>query len=95
MSGQLTEKLKSIRSNELFELERRQSADFRRQYIGRNAEILWEERRKIDGCSYWLGHTKDYVTVALTEDEKNISNTISEVYVEDFLTDEIMLGRKI
>ena len=94
MAGQLTDKEKSERSDELFELEQEQSRAFRSDYIGTWAEVLWEERREIDHRLYYVGHTKHYVKVALpTDGIEELSNTISLVYVRAFLTDEILLAK--
>lgn len=92
MPNQLPDKVKSARSDVLFALEAEHSRAFRADYIGKNAEILWEDRREIEGVLYWIGHTRDYVKVALPAGEDNRSNTLSEVEVKGFLTEEILLG---
>lgn len=95
MPDQVPDKTKTARSNELLTLERKQSKEFRSRYIGKVAEVLWEEIKEIGGKEYCLGHTKDYVKVAVltgTEAEKLASNSITEVKVKDFLTDEILLA---
>jgi threonylcarbamoyladenosine tRNA methylthiotransferase MtaB len=92
MPGQLTEKEKAARSEVLFALEEEQSHSFRSHYIGRQAEVLWEDKRELEGHLRWVGHTKDYVKVAVYAGEENLSNTLSRVSIEDFLTREIMLG---
>lgn len=95
MPGQLTERVKAARSDELFALEARQSEAFRRDYIGRQAEILWEDRREIEGKAYWLGHTGDYVKVAVPAGEDDLSNTVTQVLAERFLTEDILLGSRV
>lgn len=93
MPDQLTDAAKSARSDELFELEREQSRAFRSDYIGKWAEVLWEEMRIIDKETYFVGHTADYVKIAVPEWDKDIRNTITRVYVRGFLTDELMLAK--
>ena len=93
MPGQLTEKQKSARSEVLFGMEAMHSRAFRADYIGKCAKVLWEDVREIDGVSYWIGHTEDYVKVAVLADDEVLANRITTVNVTDFLTDEIMLGR--
>ncbi len=95
MPGQLTERVKALRSDELFALEAKQSEAFRRDYIGRQAEILWEDRREIAGKSYWLGHTGDYVKLAIPSGEDDLSNTVTRVLAERFLTEDILLGSRV
>ena len=93
MPDQLTDAVKSARSDELFELEREQSRAFRSDYIGKWAEVLWEEMRIIDKETYFVGHTADYVKIAVPEWDKDIRNTITRVYVRGFLSDELMLAK--
>lgn len=92
MPNQLTEKQKSARSEVLFAMEKTHSHAFREYYIGKYAEILWEDKRQINGTDYWVGHTVDYVKVAVPADGENLSNTLSTVQIKDFLTEEILLG---
>ena len=89
MPDQIPEQVKAARSSELIALEQVQSKDFRRRYIGKEAEVLFEETKEIEGISYQLGHTKDYVKVAL-ETGENLSNCLKRIKITDFLTDEIL-----
>lgn len=93
MPGQVPEQVKARRSGELLALEARQSVEFRRHYIGREAEVLLEERREIEGRVFWVGHTKDYVKVAVEEgsqEGKTGPNMVIRVPISNFLTDEIL-----
>ena len=92
MPDQVPDQVKTLRSSRLFKLEHRQSMEFRRHYIGREAEVLLEDRTEIAGRDYWVGHTKDYVKVALAAETGRTlgSNTIVRVPVRGFLTDEIL-----
>ncbi|MGN0167552.1 MAG: MiaB/RimO family radical SAM methylthiotransferase [Acetatifactor sp.] len=95
MPGQVPEPVKTARSNELLELERRQSKEFRTTYIGQVAEVLLEENKNINGAAWLVGHTEDYVKVALkAEDDMGRCrlNTMVKVKVSAFLTDEILAG---
>lgn len=91
MSGQLTERVKGERSEELFALEAVQSRAFRRYYIGRQIEVLWEDKHRIEGADYWVGHTREYVKAALPAGEENLSNRVTQVRAESFLTEDILL----
>lgn len=96
MPGQVPEQVKTLRSRELLELTERQSKEFRSRYIGREAEVLMEEIRELRGRTYLLGHTKDYVKVAVDVTENILSdvsaiNTVMSVPVTKFLTDEILI----
>ena len=74
MSGQLTEKVKADRSNALNEIVQKQAAAYRAQYVGQEVSVLIEETKVINGISYAVGHTPQYIQVAL-ETEENLSNT--------------------
>lgn len=65
MPKQVPEQIKTARSNELLHLSKQQSAIFREYYIGKKVSILLEETKEIDGATYILGHTKDYVKIAV------------------------------
>ena len=65
MDGQVPEPVKAQRSDVLLELERKQSMEFRSRKLGQVVEVLMEEEKVIGGKNYLLGHTTDYVRVAL------------------------------
>lgn len=91
MADQVPEQIKAARSNELFAMEKRQSAEFRRTYIGQDAEVLLEDTAWIDGESWRIGHTRDYVKVAVKAEGAPSANTIVKVRVQGFLTEEILV----
>ena len=95
MPNQVPDQVKTLRSNRLLAMERTQSKEFRKRYIGKTAEVLLEETREIDGKKYQIGHTKDYVKVAVPIPEGNAvpdTNRLVSVSVEAFLTDEVLLA---
>ncbi len=91
MSGQVPDSKKAERSNILLELEKQQSKEFRSFYVGKETEVLFEESKQINGKQYQVGHTMDYVKVAVETDE-NWSNQLRKVTIQDFLTDEILFS---
>lgn len=90
MPGQLTNAVQSARSGRLFALEKQQSHDFRSFYLGKEVTVLFEEKKEIDGETYYVGHTKEYVKVAKKTGE-NLSNRIMTGRIGGFLEDEILL----
>ena len=94
MPNQVPDQIKTVRSNVLLAMEREQSVAFRSRYIGREAEILVEEKKAIGGKEYWIGHTVDYVKVAVPADEaaQLESNVLVKVKAERFLNDEVLVG---
>lgn len=95
MPDQVSNLLKTKRSDELFALEHKHSVEFRAYYIGREVEALLEEEKEVNGMRYMLGHTRDYVKVAVPVEEhadELQSNRVVRCLVRGFLTDEILVG---
>lgn len=90
MDGQLTEAQKAARSDVLLALAQERGKCFRERFIGQQIEVLLEEQKNIGGAKYMIGHTKEYVQVALKTDE-DLSNTIVSGTASGFLTQDILL----
>ena len=91
MPEQVPEQTKAQRSNLLLAMEKRQSAEFRRGYIGGGAEVLLEEEKEIGGVPYLIGHTRDYVKAAVEKEPGLRTNETVQMHFGDMLTDEILL----
>lgn len=91
MAGQVPEEEKNIRSNVLQSIGMRDSRQFRSYYIGRNVEVLFEEKKEIAGKVYWLGHTREYVKVAVPAQQKTLENQLVMGSIVGFLEDEIII----
>ena len=89
LPGQITDEVKTDRSNQLLKLATLQSHTFREQYIGRTVSVLFEERKEIDGKTWQIGHTMEYIKVAY-ESKRDLSNQIFSGVIEGFLTEDIM-----
>ena len=61
MPVQIPEPVKSARSDVLLEMTQRQSEQFRAQFIGKQDELLLEEKAELPFGLCWRGHTKRYV----------------------------------
>lgn len=96
MEGQVPEQLKSQRSERLIELCEKLSEDYRRSFLGKELEMLCEERKTIDGEDYVTGYTKEYVRcLAKTpEFERNrlIRGTAEKILKEAGTGEYILLG---
>lgn len=69
MPDQVPEPVKAERSDELLELERRMSREYRERFVGSVQEILLEEPVLIGGISWAVGHTRQYVKAAVPAKE--------------------------
>lgn len=90
MPDQIDEQIKAARSEKLIALGHDMSKEFRKFYIGKNEEVLFEEKAVIGDKEYFVGYTKEYVKVSKETDE-NLENQIVSGRISGMLTDEILL----
>lgn len=90
MPDQIDEQIKAARSEKLIALGHDMSKEFRKFYIGKNEEVLFEEKAVIGDKEYFVGYTKEYVKVTKKTDE-NLENQIVSGRISGMLTDEILL----
>lgn len=90
MPDQIDEQIKAARSEKLIALGHDMSKEFRKFYIGKNEEVLFEEKAVIGDKEYFVGYTKEYVKVAKKTDE-NLENQIVSGRISGMLIDEILL----
>lgn len=64
LEGQVPEEIKKKRSRILLDLVKKQSREFREDYIGRDVEVLFEESREINGVLCQIGYTGEYIRAA-------------------------------
>ena len=91
MPNQIDEKIKTLRSEDLIKTGEELTKEFRQAKIGQDTTVLFEEKILLDNKEYWVGHTVDYIKIAVSEKE-NLEGQIRKVNVKDFLTNEIMLA---
>ena len=77
MKHQIDGNIKEERSKKLIELSNKNQLEYHKKYIGKQVEVLWEEKK--DGT--YKGHTKNYILVC-SSNKKNstiVENQISNV----------------
>lgn len=89
MDNQIPEQIKTKRSGILQEMEHAQSLEFRKKIIGTKVEVLFEETKEINGIKYQIGHTKEYIKVAM-ETSQDLSNQMIKGIVIGMLQDDIL-----
>ncbi len=87
--NQVPDEIKKQRSEILLELTRRQSKEFRKYYIGKRKEVLFEEEKRIGNVIYQLGHTEEYIRAA-KKTKESLSGKILAGNVTDFLEDDLL-----
>ena len=94
MEGQITEAVKAARSEKMLELNRQRSLEYEESMIGKNLEILLEEEVELQGKAYYLGHSREYVKVAVEKTESLKVNDLLTVKITGF-TEEHILGGEL
>lgn len=90
MEDQIDGETKKSRSHELLAMTRKQSKDYRRQFVGREESVLFEETKVIEGRSYQIGYTARYVKVAKVCGE-DLSGRLVRGRIKGMLNEEILL----
>ena len=89
MENQVPEPVKTKRSNILLQMEASQSRAFREYYVGKECEVLIEEKKELNGKELWIGHTKEYVKIAY-DSVQDMRNKIVKGKITGVISDEIL-----
>lgn len=95
MEGQLTESVKAKRSDVMLALHEQRAKEYEQSMLGKTLEVLLEEEIQIEGCSYYVGHSKEYVKVAVEKENGLDVNQIVSVKAERFIENHLLLGSKV
>ena len=63
MADQVDDRVKTVRSNELIQLEEKMSFEYRKLYEKSCMNVLIEEKQLVDGKEYYTGYTMNYIRV--------------------------------
>lgn len=85
MKEQVDGNIKEKRSRVLLELSDKNEAEYNKEYIGKEVEVLFEEK---DG-SFYKGHTKNYIMVWY-ETEENLENSLKQVKIKKAEKDHLL-----
>lgn len=89
MEGQIEEAVKAQRSGALALLEQEMSMKYRERHLQKPAEILFEEAKEINGKSYQIGHTREYIKGAVLTDQ-SLSGQVLYGKCTEFLSQDIL-----
>ncbi len=87
MPGQITNAAKKERSAKLISLGLEKTKEYRMSFIGKELDVLFEERQTIDGEEYFVGFSKEYIKCMIKADDKDLSNTILKVKATEITPD--------
>ena len=80
MPNQIDGNIKEARSKKLIELSNENQKMYNQQLVGKEVEVLFEDREEEDGITYFRGHTQNYILVKYKTDE-NLENTLKNVKI--------------
>lgn len=80
MPDQVPEQIKAKRSASMIEMGEKKQRAYEEFFQGKQVEVLFEEKISLDGTEYWVGHTKEYVKVAMMSKE-NLTNQLVTVEI--------------
>lgn len=78
MPDQIPEQTKGVRSAKMIQMGEKKQQTYEAFFQGKQVEVLFEEKILLDGTEYWVGHTKEYVKVAMVSEE-NLENQLVSV----------------
>ncbi len=93
MSGQLTEKEKKDRSGVLLEMDREHSLAYRKAHLGKEMPVLFEQAQEIGSEMYFVGHTTNYMKVAMKSEEDLVNKEVL-CRLADMLDEETLFAQK-
>lgn len=89
LKGQNTDAVKSARSDRLEVINNAHKSDYMNAHIGSRVSVLIEEEKPINGKEYMVGHTPDYIMVALPVNGLKV-NDICEGVIAGKLNADVM-----
>lgn len=90
MPDQISQEVKNIRSDILFEDTERMSRDFAAWYQGKSVEVLLEEADVVEGRASMVGHTPEYVKAVLPGSDFKANELVKGKALE-VISDHILL----
>ncbi len=82
MPDQVGEQTKAARSSRMIELGEKKRAEYEKSFLGKEVEVLVEEQSEGGGKPVQVGHTREYMKIAL-ETDTNLRNCIVKVQIDN------------
>ena len=82
MPNQIDGKIKETRSKKLIELSNKNQMRYNEELIGKNVEVLFEDKEIDNGITYYKGHTQNYILIKYKTNE-NLENTFKNIEILD------------
>ena len=92
MEGQLTEAVKSIRSEKMIALHEIRAKEYETSMIGKTLELLLEEEVEINGKTYFMAHSKENVRAVIEKTKDHKVNDLVRAKAVDFADEHVLLA---
>lgn len=92
MPQQIPEQVKTERSQCLLEINRRKKREFEDAFLQSETEVLFEEAVTRQGETWWTGHSREYLRIAVRSEEE-LTNRIRRVKLEKTADDGLVEAR--
>lgn len=93
MKGQLTEAVKGERSDKMLALHEVRAKEYETSMLGNTLEVLLEEELELNGEKWYVGHSREYIKMAVKKEERYGVNDIVSVKAEEFLEEHLLTGK--
>ena len=80
MQNQVQGNIKEERSKKLIDLSNKNQLEYNQSLVGKNVEVLFEDKEICEGETYFKGHTQNYILVKYKTNEE-LENTFRNVTV--------------
>ncbi|RDY32447.1 tRNA (N(6)-L-threonylcarbamoyladenosine(37)-C(2))-methylthiotransferase MtaB [Lachnotalea glycerini] len=92
MENQVSEQIKNKRSQELLDITAKQSEEYVNSQIGKELEVLVEEKVNIDKMQYYVGHSKEYIKTLISS-EKDIKNQVIQCIGKNLIENNLIVAK--
>ena len=94
MPGQVAEEVKKIRSEQMLALNTTRIEAYEKRRVGTKLSVLLEEEIEVGGVHYLLGHSREYVPVAVPRAEGHEPGDEVCLKATGFLKEHLLLGEE-
>ena len=93
MKEQVPESVKAERSDRMLSLNDQRQREYEEAMIGNSLDVLLEEEVEINGESWYVGHSREYIRTAVKKQEGYGINDIVTVSADSFLEEHLLTGK--
>ncbi len=92
MEGQVPEPVKKKRSEQMIALNEERQTAYEESFLGKELEVLLEEKISVDGTEWMVGHTKEYLRVVVEPEDGIGVNSIVTAEIAERMKGHLLRG---